>query len=46
LPRKQQADLLRRFQSPLDRAETLEYLDVAERGIAAIEMAAQVHLSR
>lgn len=39
-------DLLRLFQYQLDRAETVEDLDVAERAIVAIEMAAQVHLSR
>jgi len=40
------ADLLQLFQYLLDRAKTVEDLDLAERAIAAIEMAAQVHLSR
>ncbi len=40
------ADLLRLFQYLLDGAETLEDLDVAERAIASVEVAAQVHLSR
>lgn len=39
-------DLLRLFQYVLDRAASLEDLDVAERALAAIETAAQVHLSR
>ena len=40
------ADLLRLFQHLLDRAEVVEDLDLAERAIAAIETAAQVHLSQ
>ncbi|SIQ47847.1 type II toxin-antitoxin system RelE/ParE family toxin [Pseudacidovorax sp. RU35E] len=40
------ADLFRLFQYLIDRAKTAEDLDLAERAIAAIESAAQLHLSR
>lgn len=39
-------DLLRLFPYLLDRIETVEELHVAQRAIAGMEMAAQVHLSR
>lgn len=39
-------DLLRLFQYLLDRAETAADLDLSERAIAAVESAAQLHLSR
>lgn len=38
--------LLRLFQYLLDHAQSLEDLDVAERALAAVETAAEVHLSR
>ncbi|WP_038215173.1 type II toxin-antitoxin system RelE/ParE family toxin [Xenophilus azovorans] len=40
------ADLMKLFQYLLDRTETVEDLDVAERAIVVGEMAAQVPLSR
>ncbi|MBP6895605.1 MAG: type II toxin-antitoxin system RelE/ParE family toxin [Gammaproteobacteria bacterium] len=40
------ADLLRLFEYLIDRAETAADLDLAERAIAAVESAAQLHLSR
>jgi len=39
-------DLLRLFQYLLDRAASLEDFDVADRALAAIEAAAEVHLAR
>lgn len=39
-------DLLRLFQYLLDRATSLEDLDIAERALSAVEAAAEVHLSR
>lgn len=40
------ADLFRLFQYLIDRAETAEDLDLAERAVAAVDSAAQLHLSR
>jgi plasmid stabilization system protein ParE len=39
-------DLLRLFQYLIDRAETVEDLDLAERAIPAVEMSAHTHLSK